>query len=85
MEMKEIKKYYDGLTKEELKQRLIEAGFEVEDGEGKIIFTEQKDILNEYCRDKCPNRYSKCFCQIVDTKNDLCIVEDYQKYLSSID
>lgn len=34
------KKYFESLSKEELKGILLEAGFEVEDGVGEIIFTE---------------------------------------------
>ena len=34
------KEYLESLSREELKELLIEAGFEVSDGNGEIIFTE---------------------------------------------
>ncbi|MBG9656281.1 hypothetical protein [Cytobacillus firmus] len=34
------KKYLESLSREELKSLLLEAGFEVEDGVGEVIFTE---------------------------------------------
>lgn len=39
--LKEVKEFYDHMTDEDLKQRLIEAGFEIiENGNGQIVFEE---------------------------------------------
>lgn len=43
----EAQKYLNGLTREELKHVLSSAGFEVEDGEGKVIFTREENITDE--------------------------------------
>lgn len=38
---KNNKSIFDGLNREQFKELLIEAGFEVEDGEGKLIYTDE--------------------------------------------
>jgi|GEM_PF-2429115 len=38
--LKEAREYFQSLSTEELKQVLVEAGFEVRAGSGKVIFTE---------------------------------------------
>jgi hypothetical protein len=38
----EAENYFKSLSREELKNVLTEAGFEVEDGEGKVIFTDKE-------------------------------------------
>lgn len=37
----ETKNYLESLNREELQALLVDAGFEVENGEGQVIFTEQ--------------------------------------------
>ena len=49
----EAKKLFDGLSREELKEMLIDAGFEVMDGTGKVIFTDDEPLKTdlEYVKD----------------------------------
>jgi hypothetical protein len=37
----EAKNYLESLNREDLQALLVDAGFEVEDGEGQVIYTEQ--------------------------------------------
>lgn len=40
--IQKAKEFYENMSDEELKERLIEAGFEViENGDGQVIFTEE--------------------------------------------
>ncbi|MBS3948430.1 MAG: hypothetical protein KGZ57_09075 [Dethiobacter sp.] len=43
--LKEARLYFDSLSTEELKTVLTEAGFEVREGSGKIIFTELEGFI----------------------------------------
>lgn len=38
---KNNKSIFDGLNRDQFKELLIKAGFEVEDGEGKLIYTDE--------------------------------------------
>lgn len=38
----ELREYFDGMTREEIKELFTGLGFEVEDGKGKIIYTDAK-------------------------------------------
>ncbi len=46
--MSEAKDYFNSLSNEEFKSLLEDAGFEVEDGDGRIIFTGDVDLLDRY-------------------------------------
>lgn len=37
----EIREFFDKLTKDDLKSLLVEAGFEVEDGIGQVIYSQE--------------------------------------------
>jgi arsenate reductase-like glutaredoxin family protein len=43
----EAKNYFNSMTRDELKQVLSDAGFEVVDGVGKVIFTGDENVLNQ--------------------------------------
>lgn len=43
MSSEKLESFFDGLNKDQFKNLLIEAGFEVEDGEGKIVYTDDSE------------------------------------------
>ena len=44
---KEAKGYLNNLSRDELKSLLTESGFEVEDGNGELVFTERRNLYKE--------------------------------------
>lgn len=44
----EVHEYFSQMSREELKNLLEEVGFEVEDGDGRIVFTGDTDLLDRF-------------------------------------